>query len=136
MTAEAMLDELGTRYFRKSTQFQVLSRGRCVARMILSPQPGLVDLELIWVAPGARGRGIGGRLLHDVVESADRHQVAVSLALVESPFTEPMERLEAWYGRAGFRVSPQHCTGDDIVLCRPPALPAPAMLDTDELSFA
>jgi ribosomal protein S18 acetylase RimI-like enzyme len=60
----------------------------------------------IAVVPGHRGRGLGGRMLGELLEAATRSFVAVSLSVRAD---NPARRL---YERAGFRIAVESETGE------------------------
>lgn len=58
-------------------------------------------VEWIYVLPEYRGRGIGSKMLRQVVEDADRERAVLYLDVSGSG---PLDNddLRAWYGRYGF----------------------------------
>jgi ribosomal protein S18 acetylase RimI-like enzyme len=72
---------------------------------------GTVELISMWVAPFARGRGVGDSLIAAVVEWAlERTAARISLAVVESN-----ERAVALYRRHGFRdAGAIDCSGTGV----------------------
>jgi ribosomal protein S18 acetylase RimI-like enzyme len=72
---------------------------------------GTVDLISMWVAPFARGRGVGDSLIAAVIEWAlERSAAKISLAVVESN-----ERAVALYSRHGFKdAGAIDCTGSGV----------------------
>lgn len=57
---------------------------------------GYAYLSMVATAPGARGRGLGGRLLHAVLQDCSRRKLSVVTAARDSA-------LVPFYLRAGFR---------------------------------
>lgn len=88
-----------------------------------TPEPGLVELTWLGVAPGLRGRGLGRRLLAFLCEAcraAGVHTVQVS-TVADSVAYEPYAQTRAFYracGFADFRVDPGYYDGDDRLLLR------------------
>jgi ribosomal protein S18 acetylase RimI-like enzyme len=74
-------------------------------------QDGTVDLISMWVAPFARGRGVGDSLVAVVIKWARQRRAArVSLAVVESN-----EHAVALYRRHGFAdIGAVDCTGSGV----------------------
>jgi GNAT superfamily N-acetyltransferase len=94
---------------------------------------GVVELISMWVSPDARGRGVGGALVDEVVRWA-REQRAEAVELWVTRGNEPAERLYARHGfvRTGAaKPLPSNPALDEISmrlsLCAPvPSPPGPA----------
>ena len=64
----------------------------------------LYEVNRISVLAPHRGKGIGRKLMEEMLQNADREQV--SLVLDINPYGDMnFKQLEAWYGRLGFKFS-------------------------------
>lgn len=103
------------------------TRVRAEAMLVVAFEEDVIGLDLLKVEPELRGKGIGTRIMLDVLGIADRFGVPVRLqpyCLAPDGDGLDQEGLESWYRSFGFvmtgHVSP---TGQPIMI-RPPALPA------------
>jgi len=101
------------------------TRVRQEALIVAAFEEGVIDLDLLKVEPELRGKGIGTRIMLEVLDIADRFGVPIRLqpyCLAENGDGLDQDSLEAWYRWFGFAmtggVSP---TGQPIML-RAPAL--------------
>jgi GNAT superfamily N-acetyltransferase len=83
---------------------QIEATHRGVTIEMSEPAPGIWRISAIKVAPEARGGGLGGKALDDLLARADDEQVAVSLTPEQFGGAGGMSdsQLRAWYGRRGF----------------------------------
>ncbi len=71
----------------------------------LSLEDGVIVLDLLIVEPSVRGRGLGRRIMEDLLAVADKHRIAVGLhamSLRRDELGPDLAELEAWYERLGF----------------------------------
>lgn len=91
---------LQDRYYREQfpdTEWLiVVERGLPVGRIYIARASDEITILDIALLPEARGRGLGTRLMRDVLDEADRTQRRVSL------FTEPDNPARRLYTRLGF----------------------------------
>lgn len=87
--------------------FSALWRGPLLEVLDRTARPGMLQMDGICVAPGARGQGIGTALLNAIfAEAARTGCTIVSLDVID---TNP--RAKALYQRAGFRSVATASTG-------------------------
>jgi ribosomal protein S18 acetylase RimI-like enzyme len=77
----------------------VLERGEPVGYLAVLNEPDHVFLDEVVLVPDAQGRGLGTRLVHEVLEYAAASGVPVRLSVLVN---NPARRL---YERLGFRVT-------------------------------
>src|SRR6188768_1265969 len=78
----------------------VLLDGQRVGFVVLKPHPGWLLLDHLYLRLSAQGRGVGGRVLLDVLADADARRQAVLVGALRG------SRANAFYVRHGFqRVS-------------------------------
>jgi [ribosomal protein S18]-alanine N-acetyltransferase len=82
-TEAAIAEESGSATERVSIGWRD-DGGALVGHARLRLHRDLADLELLWVAPGSRGRGIGGRLVAQAAAEARRRGARALLAAVEA----------------------------------------------------
>jgi len=83
----------------RRTQFVARTDGRPVGTVGCIVRPGdAIELVSMWVAPSARGAGVGGRLVEAVASEARGRGVATIVAWI----SEGNERAERLYERHGF----------------------------------
>ncbi|GLY95066.1 GNAT family N-acetyltransferase [Actinoplanes sp. NBRC 103695] len=81
--------------------------GRIVGVVVLEPADGYLHLDVIAVAAGAQGRGVGGLLM----ERAEREAVAGGYGEIRLFTNEAMTENLGYYERRGYRET--HRTLDD-----------------------
>jgi GNAT superfamily N-acetyltransferase len=119
-------DRIGPRDEAIALKLRALrTRIRHEALVVAALEEGVIDLDLLKVEPELRGKGIGTRIMLEVLDIADRFGVPIRLqpySLAENGGGLDQDSLEAWYRSFGFvmtgRVSP---TGQPI-MSRAPAL--------------
>lgn len=78
----------------------ILLDGRRVGFVVVKPHPDGLLLDHLYVRPAAQGRGVGGRVLVDVLANADAQRLAVLVGALRG------SAANAFYVRHGFqRVS-------------------------------
>ena len=81
------------------TQFVAMIDGRAVGTVGARSLPaGETELVSLWVAPGARGSGVGERLVRRVVDEAAARGAPIVVLWV----SEGNDRAEGLYARLGF----------------------------------
>lgn len=98
-----------------------------VVRPSIGADPDAFVIHDVAIAPEHRGRGLGTRLLCEIVEAADRHGVSLHVepALTRNGILDL--GVAEWYGRAGFVWNdPDDPLGDGQMHRRPAPSSAPA----------